>query len=411
MKRKEHTVETASTDDKGLVLVCDKNGVVAEVIHDGMHALERFESEKSWLQIIDKECLPKAESFMTELQAKGVCFDWELNMHIHGIAQSVRFAGVVEQDRLTIVAAKTNHGLSELLEEFMRIGNEQTNQLRKVLKENIELKSRMGNDSLLYDEISRLNNELVNLQRELTKKNIELRKLNDLKNRFIGIAAHDLRTPLGNILSLSEFLEEEIDTSDENHLEYLRLIKESSRFMLNMVEELLDVSAIESGEIQLDLQPIDLVALVGNMVEFNAMHAEKKNIRFQFHSGPESVLLMIDKGKIEQVITNLLTNAVKYSQENTNVAILLEESEEGITTQVRDQGQGIAADEVELLFKPFQKTSTISTGGEKSTGLGLYIVKRIIEAHGGRIWVESEPGRGSTFGFMLPKSGAPGSMK
>jgi len=113
-------------------------------------------------------------------------------------------------------------------------------------------------------------------------------------------------------------------------------------------------------------------------------------------------MMQIDKNKIEQVMTNLITNAIKFSQANTIINVGLKLDETNVIISVTDQGQGIDKEELNLLFKPFKKTSTKSTAGEKSTGLGLFIVKRIVEAHNGKIWAESELTKGSTFIVSLP---------
>ncbi len=172
--------------------------------------------------------------------------------------------------------------------------------------------------------------------------------------------------------------------------------------MLQMVEDLLDVSAIESGRLVLSPKPTDLVALIDRNVALNTILAEGKQIRlsFQHDQSPPSVLL--DPVKTEQVLNNLISNAVKFSHPGSQVAIGLDQQEDQVVISVRDEGQGIPADELDRLFKWFGRTSVRGTEGERSTGLGLAIARRIVEGHQGRMWVESQVGEGSTFYVALP---------
>lgn len=214
--------------------------------------------------------------------------------------------------------------------------------------------------------------------------------------------AHDLRNPLGVIMNLSEFILEEKEKLSEEAVSFLEKIDSLSKFMLNMVTELLDISSIESGQMNLNKTRFDLVQLVRDAVTLNKSLAEKKNIFINFVSSEESLPLYADLNKIDQVITNLLTNAVKYSYQNTTTVVAIMKDLKKARLVVKDEGQGIPSNEIIKLFKPFAKTSVKSTGGEKSTGLGLMIVKKIVDGHGGTITVESEVGAGTTFTVELP---------
>lgn len=227
-----------------------------------------------------------------------------------------------------------------------------------------------------------------------------LHALNEQKNKFLGMAAHDLRNPIGGILGYSELLLEE--PLDEETATVVRKIQSSSQFMLRLLNDLLDLSQIESGKLELRKEPTDLEALVTQNVELNRILAHKKRITIDLRSEPGLPPLEIDPAKVEQVLSNLISNAVKYSHPDTTVTVTVERREGDVLVAVRDQGQGIPAEELHKVFQEFQKTSVQSTAGEKSTGLGLAIVQKIVDGHGGRIGVESEVGRGSTFSFTLP---------
>ena len=256
---------------------------------------------------------------------------------------------------------------------------------------------------LLRKNLLDLNKELNNLTRDLHKKNSELRKLNDLKNEFLGIAAHDLRNPIGIIMGYSNFLMEDLENElSGEQIQMLKTIEATSEFMLHLLNELLDISAIESGNLHLVLQPADLVGQVRQNVSLNSVIAAKKNIQIHFQSFEDLPKINIDVPKIEQVLNNLISNAVKFSMPQTTIRVSTFLSGGHATVAVADQGPGIPTPELDRLFKPFLLTSVKSTAGEKSTGLGLSIVRNIILGHQGKIWVESTVGVGSTFYFSLP---------
>lgn len=238
---------------------------------------------------------------------------------------------------------------------------------------------------------------------ELRLKNMELARANDEKNRFLGIAAHDLRNPLSVVLGYTELmLAEDAGSITDDQRDVLGSVRSSIEFMLGLIHDLLDLSMIQAGAIRLDLQRTDLIALVRKTVMTNHVVADKKRIALHFQADCQLEPIIIDSRKFEQVLHNLLSNAIKFSHPDTHVKVRVERIESSVIISVSDQGVGIPHEELDKLFRPFQKTSAQSTGGEGSTGLGLAIVRNIVESHGGRIWCESEVGRGSIFRLSLP---------
>ena len=238
-------------------------------------------------------------------------------------------------------------------------------------------------------------------QQELEAANKKLESLNEEKNRIIGIVAHDLRNPLGNIILLSDFMMAEEPGLEGEQLEFAQLINESGNFLLNMVESLLDVSKIEAGKLELDLVNKNLIDIVAHTIKVNKYLSDKKNIKLHFNCEIPRIDMMLDEGKMQQVFNNLISNAIKFSQPDTNIEISARTENGQALVSVKDEGEGISSDDIGKLFKYFSKTATQSTAGEESTGLGLAICKKIVEAHGGNISVESEPGLGSTFKVEL----------
>jgi signal transduction histidine kinase len=241
------------------------------------------------------------------------------------------------------------------------------------------------------------------MKSELEGRNKELHRLNEDKNRLLGMAAHDLRNPIGAILSYSEFLlEEDKIKADETYADFIGTIRESSEFLLHMVNELLDISIIESGNLKLTLSNVDFISLVEHNITINRVLSEKKGINILFNHDSDIPHVKIDVHKLEQVFNNLISNAVKFSYPGSKVEISIRKRAEDLLISVKDEGKGIPEREFSRLFKPFSRTSVQATGDESSTGLGLAIVKKIVEGHGGKIWVESIVDKGSTFYFSLP---------
>jgi len=249
-------------------------------------------------------------------------------------------------------------------------------------------------------------NEANNLSRELQKKNVQLTRLNGLKNQFMGMAAHDLRNPLAIILVYSEFLFEDTKNvlSDKSASLILK-IKNSSKFMLNLLNDLLDVSKIESGNLGLRLELTDIQPLIQDYIDLNQVIASTKKIELRYHRNDNLPQVNIDPPRIEQVLNNLLSNAVKYSMCETVVNVDIVHRDAHVVVAVRDQGQGIPPEELQRIFQPFQTVAIKGTAGEKSTGLGLVIAQKIVTAHGGELWVESSVGNGTSFFFSLPAAG------
>jgi signal transduction histidine kinase len=276
------------------------------------------------------------------------------------------------------------------------------------LGENILAVGEANNEeiTLLRKNLLEINQELHNLGRELQKKNADLKKLNDQKNKFLGIAAHDLRNPLAIIMGYGEFLIDDLQEKlSPDQRTMLMTIRHTSEFMLQLLNELLDISRIESGNLNIAPEKTDFVALVRENTELNRVIAGKKDISIQLEIMEDIPEIMLDPLKITQVLHNLVGNAIKYSFPGTKICIRVFRSGQYLTVAVEDQGQGIAPEDLERLFKPFESIRKKGTSGEKSTGLGLAIVRNIIFGHQGKIWVESQLGKGSAFYFALPFSG------
>jgi two-component system, sensor histidine kinase and response regulator len=267
------------------------------------------------------------------------------------------------------------------------------------------------------------NRQLVQMHAELASKNVQLLQLNEERNRFVGMAAHDLRNPLGIILGYSDFMlmdhrrGKSSSTLKDSDVEIIQMIRSSSKFMLSLINDLLDMSTIELGRLSLDKRSTDIVRLVESNVGLNMVLAGQKNMSLVVESDGDVPRVDVDVHKLEQVLNNLISNAIHYSPPGTTIRVRVQtaraaegaKADSEVLISVQDEGPGIAPEDMGKLFRPFGRARSVSTGGERSTGLGLAIAQRIVEGHGGRIWVESVLSQGSTFFMALPV--APGADK
>ena len=229
--------------------------------------------------------------------------------------------------------------------------------------------------------------------------NERLTALNKDKDRYLGIAAHDLRNPLSSMRGLAELMTETA-LEPEQQKEFLNTIRTTSDEMLSLVNDLLDTAVIESGKLDLRRKDQDVATLVRRRIRSLEPQAARKHITLEVDAPKGSAA--IDAARFAQVIDNLISNAIKFSPSGTTVRIWVRFEADHFIFSVQDQGPGIPPADRALMFRSFQKLSAQPTGGEKSTGLGLAIVKKIVDAHGGTITVDDAPGGGTLFTVTTP---------
>jgi len=251
-------------------------------------------------------------------------------------------------------------------------------------------------------ELGRLG-RLLNLIAERFQHDIvELKRLEQIRKDFVANVSHELRTPLATIKSFAETLTSGAIEDKENRVEFVNVIENSADRMTALVDDLLQLSALESGKMPPNFEPLSLMRIAGEVTASLKPLAGKKEIVLRlepFHDVPE---VRADKNQLKQVFTNLLDNAVKFSGEKGTVRIWAEAKNRGVSVSIQDTGVGIPADDLPRIFERFYRVDKARSREAGGTGLGLAIVKHIIEIHGGSISVESRPGAGSTFRFTLP---------
>lgn len=404
--------EERESNFHGFAVVISQNGIIKEVIRNEFLDSSVLTPGKSLSEVIDEKSLEKYFHFLTVLKTERALYDWDINIKQNGKLSSLYFVGGLVGADFLIVASVSKTQADFYYAELMKMNNEQTNLLRGNIKETSDLQ--------YFEELTELNNELAGLQRELYKKNSQLQNVIKARDKYLGMAVHDFRNPLGGINNVcSILLDGDIGPLNNEQREFIELVRGSSEHLLDVVNDMLDFSSIESGKLELNFEYTDITGLLRQSVAFNAPYARKKNITL-YLSDPNNpgFSVSIDKKKIMQVLDNLISNAVKFSNRDTAVRVSMalpedrppdtqQQPEEGPQKQVlrisvRDEGQGIAQEELQYLFNPFERLGVTATEGEKSSGLGLAICKKIVEGHGGRIWVESSKGKGSVFSFTLP---------
>jgi signal transduction histidine kinase len=392
--------------EKGFTIFCDEKGLIRKVVKDNTGIFDKSHPGKLIYSLLDVQSRSMFLDFLKEIKGKSMAFNYQITFITDNVPVSCMLAGILLESEILIISSDTRKETFELINQIQMINNEQSNTIRRLIKEKFNIQeNNKEEDNRIYNDLTSLNNDLINLQRELAKKNTELEHLNDLKNKFRGMAAHDLRNPIGIIFSYSEFLIDETkETLSSEHREFLNIINSSTQFMLNIIDDLLDISRIESGKIELNTEPLPLIILMSKIVSLNRILSHKKHIEISLVENESGLIVIADAPKMEQVFNNLISNAIKFSMQGTTIRVELSAKDNYAIIAVHDQGQGIPEEEMDKLFRPFQKTSVKSTEGEKSTGLGLSIVKRIVEAHKGSIRVESTVGNGTSFYVSLPVS-------
>lgn len=263
-------------------------------------------------------------------------------------------------------------------------------------------------NALLYKETKnfsiKMEKEVEKATRDLRKANIQLKKLDAAKSEFISIASHQLRTPLTVIKGyISMMLEGNFGVLTKPETESLEKVFLSNERLIQLVENLLNISRIESGRLQFDYKQVDLNKMAESVIEELSGNAKKKNLILQFKPPAKPVAeLKLDEEKIRQVMMNLIDNGIKYTKQGS-VTVKLEQTDKKVQFSVADSGMGIRPEDMANLFKKFSRGTGTSLIHTEGTGLGLYVARMMIEAHHGKIWAESDgEGKGSKFCFELP---------
>ncbi len=252
------------------------------------------------------------------------------------------------------------------------------------------------------DELGALAANVNRMNDELRRLYTELEAASRHKSEFLANMSHELRTPLNAIIGFSQVLRDEmVGPVNEKQAEYLDDISSSGNHLLSLINDVLDLSKVEAGQIELEMHPFSLREALERGVVMVRERATEDGVRVAFDADPEVDVVDGDERRIKQVIFNLLSNAVKFTPAGGEVDVSATRANGEVRVSVADTGPGVAPEDRDRIFEEFQQSET-GVGLREGTGLGLALSKRFVELHGGRIWVESEVGHGSTFTFALP---------
>ncbi len=254
-------------------------------------------------------------------------------------------------------------------------------------------------------KIRRLQAELEKQNQQLQESYEQLSRLSAQKDEFLRIASHDLKNPLACVLGFASVIEDAVKPGEPLNSDmhgFLAKITSSARLMQKIIEDFLDFHAMEDGQIKLSLEPTALNDLARQSAEQNQAYAEKKSIQINSALAADLPRVRADASRIRQVVENFVSNAVKFSQAGCQVTVRTQPQSGFALVEVVDSGPGLTDDDLKKLFTKYAKLSNKPTGGEKSSGLGLAICKKIIDLHGGTIGARNNPGGGCTFWFQLP---------
>jgi signal transduction histidine kinase/DNA-binding NarL/FixJ family response regulator len=256
----------------------------------------------------------------------------------------------------------------------------------------------------LEDRVAQRTRALMQANRRLSAQWLRLQRANGFKNEILGTVAHDLKNPLGVILGRTEMLNELVSTSATKESVTCQVdhIRDATKRLTSMVDHLISDAMADAFDITIRREPVDVAALVNEVADANQPLAVSKQQTITV-SAPSNIVTMCDTDRIREAIDNLLSNAIKYSPIGGKIAVVVTHEEDNTVIRVADEGAGLSPEDLGRLFGRFQRLSAKPTAGESSTGLGLSIVKRIIDMHGGEVAANSDgPGQGSTFTIVLP---------
>ena len=280
----------------------------------------------------------------------------------------------------------------------------------------VMVSSVVKEESLGIEEVMNILDEtrqLIEYSRELEKTSLELQAANErlkeldkLKDEFISTVTHELRTPLTSIRALAEILHDNPNVDESQKIQFTRIIIKETDRLTRLISKVLDLQKIESGKIDLHISTIDMKELIDDALSCVNQLLKDKEIASQVNVPKKAPLTMGDRDRLIQVMVNLISNAAKFCEPKKGlITINLWVKRDHLQVDVVDNGIGISKENQDIIFEKFRQVKDISRGRPTGSGLGLTITKKIIEHHNGKIWVESEPGKGSVFSFSLPIKG------
>lgn len=420
-------MNTNNNITSGIYCICNLEGQIIDVLFDDLNLIEKSALPIPLFNIFRSDNLSKAAVFWSDVIKKQFVFDHELFVNSNETDQSIKFSAAIIGGQVWVIASTKDEILESLLSELMLINNEQQNLIRMAEKRLSKIHRQddidtqiadhsTGNDTIenedlssteaMFDELSHLNNELINAQRKLIKQNEHIIQLNkSLKEtnqeleHFAYSISHDLKAPLRSVKQFLNLLNKRMGTElDEKSRKYVSMAATGAENMQKLIDELLEYSRI--GRIEQANSNTNLTKIVDEVLSMISADINDKNALVTYDNLP---IATVPTAPFRQLMLNLLSNALKFSspQRSPEIHIGKTESNDKWTIYVSDNGIGMNQQDTGIIFNIFRRLP----GSEKidGTGMGLAICKKIVSIWKGEIWAESEPDRGSTFYFTIPK--------
>ena len=410
----ENPVKTKSGEEKIIAwhnsLLLDDKGVITGTLSSGEDITERitmeeslrdseeryrsiFNNSSSVMYIVD----PENTRIVDANSAALAFYGWNYKEFTSKSIADISFTGI-DQILKNIELTKTNQRRHYFFRNRLSTG-----EIRnvEVFSSPIKIHGKIFLYSIIHDISDRIKNELKiqTLIKELGKSTKEADFANRAKSTFLANMSHELRTPLNAILGFSQLLEMEKESFDSRQVEFLEYIKNSSNHLLEMVNDILDLSKIEAGKIEIDKKPFDLNQMLARLPMAVKSLVFQKGIELVIDIDFESVIIYADEVRLKQVLYNLLSNAIKFTNNGKKIGIKAAISAKEAVIEVWDEGRGISEKDLEKVFDPFEQ---VGEAKHQGTGLGLSISKKLIELHGGTLTAESRTGEGSRFIIHIP---------
>lgn len=292
---------------------------------------------------------------------------------------------------------------ADALRGFVAV-EEDDSAIEELARQNRDLVQILSELEEKREQLEQVNRQLEQSNQELNEANEKLRELSDMKEEFLALTTHDLRSPLTVISGVINFFTSgRLGDMTPEQKNMVAMMERNTQSLIELVNDLLDASKLESGTLRLDLAPVELAPLVAELRETMLPMAKEKGITLEDRVADNLPRVNADAAKLRRVLVNLLSNALKFTRKGGRVEVsAAPEGQKTVRVSVADTGVGIPPEDLSRLFDKFEQARSRATRSEKGTGLGLYITRQLVQLHGGQINVESEVGQGSTFSFTIP---------
>lgn len=393
----------------GLYLICNEDAMILNVLFDDLDLLKGRELPAAFHEILDKESISKAAEFWRDIQIQKFVVDYELLVAKEaGNAIPLKFSAGNYKNRVWIIAAARDEDLEAMITELMMMNNEQQNLIRRAEKRLSKVDTTIQVSPLdLLDEISKVNNELINVQRKMVKQNEEIRQLNiqlEASNRelehFAYTISHDLKEPLRMVRSFMKLLSDRYsDSIDEKGKKFIHFAVDGADRMKLLIDELLGFSRV--GRVNSTFEKTDLNKVLEDVIALNRSFIDEHQGAVNWQELPE---IVCQEMPMKQLFGNLISNSIKYRKQSVPpvVNISCKEKPGKWLFTISDNGKGIEPEYHSVVFELFRRIDR--SDGSEGTGMGLAICKKIVEQHGGKIWLESEKGKGTILYFTVSKT-------